>query len=80
MKSYTFTTPIINNFRTTDGQKKALKRLGLVTVRDLLYHFPTRYSHMSEVTTIQMADVGELVTIYGIIKNPKTRKVFNFFN
>ena len=76
MKSYTFTTPIINNFRTTDGQKKALKRLGLVTVRDLLYHFPTRYSHMSEVTTIQMADVGELVTIYGIIKNPKTGKTY----
>lgn len=69
-------TPVIGNFRTIESQKKALARLGIVTVRDLLYHFPTRYSHMSEVTTIELADVDELVTIYGIIKNPKTGKTY----
>ena len=60
----------------TESQKKALKRLGIETVRDLLYHFPTRYSHMSEVTTIGKAVVGERVTIYGTITNLKTGKTY----
>jgi ATP-dependent DNA helicase RecG len=77
MKEISLTTPLIGNFRTIDSQKKALGLLNLETVRDMLYHFPTRYSHMSEVTTIEMADNGELVTIYGIINNPKMGKSYN---
>jgi ATP-dependent DNA helicase RecG len=76
MKNLSLETPIIGNFRTIESQKKALQRLGIETVRDLLYHFPTRYSHMSEVSTIEMAAVDELVTIYGIIKNPKIGKTY----
>jgi len=76
MKQISFETPIIGTFRTLDSQKKALKRLRIETVRDLLYHFPSRYSHMSEVTTIDMAEIGEPVTIYGIINNPKTGKTY----
>ncbi len=76
MKQISLETPIIGNFRTIESQKKALKRLGIETVRDLLYHFPTRYSHMSEITTIEMAHVDTLATIYGIIKNPKTGKTY----
>ncbi len=76
MKELSLTTPIIGTFRTVDSQKKALKRLNIETVRDLLYHFPTRYSHMSEVTTIDTAKIGEIVTIYGIINNPKTGKTY----
>jgi ATP-dependent DNA helicase RecG len=77
MKQLAFETPLIGNFRTIESQKKALARLGIVTVRDLLYHFPTRYSHMSEVTTIEMAGIDDLVTLYGIIKNPKTGKTYS---
>jgi ATP-dependent DNA helicase RecG len=76
VKKLTLQSELAGNFRLLEPQKKALKRLGIETVRDLLYHFPTRYSHMSDVTTIAMADVGELVTIYGIIKNTKTGKTF----
>lgn len=76
MKQLSLETPIIGTFRTVDSQKKALKRLGIETVRDLLYHFPTRYSHMSEVTTIEMAQADDIVTIYGIIKNPKIGKTY----
>ncbi|MCI5050778.1 MAG: ATP-dependent DNA helicase RecG [Candidatus Pacebacteria bacterium] len=76
MKKISLETPIIGTFRTVDSQKKALKRLRIETVRNLLYHFPSRYSHMSEVTTIDMAEIGEMVTIYGIINNPKTGKTY----
>jgi len=76
VKNLNLQSDIVGNFRTTDTQKKALQRLGIKTVRDLLYYFPTRYSHMSEVTTIEMATPGELVTVYGIISNPKTGKTY----
>jgi len=76
MKDITLITPLVGNFRTVDSQKKALQRLNIETVRDLLYHFPTRYSHMSEVTTISMAGADDLVTIYGIINNPKIGKTY----
>ncbi|MCA9352774.1 ATP-dependent DNA helicase RecG [Patescibacteria group bacterium] len=76
MKKLNLQSNIIENFRVTDTQKKALKRLAIATVRDLLYHFPTRYSHMSEVTTIDQAITGELVTVYGIIDKLKTGKTY----
>ncbi|MCA9352076.1 ATP-dependent DNA helicase RecG [Patescibacteria group bacterium] len=76
MKNLTLQSKIEGNFRITDTQKKALKRIGIETVRDLLYHFPTRYSHMSEVATIERAPIGEPVTLYGIIDKLKTGKTY----
>lgn len=76
MKQTTLDSPIVGTVRTTESQKKALKRIGLTTVRDLLYYFPVRYSHMSSVVTINEASHDDLVTIYGIIKNPKTGKTY----
>lgn len=76
MKDISLNSPIVGTFRTLDSQKKALKRLNIETVRDLLYHFPTRYSHMSEVTTIKQSENDQHVTIYGIIKNPKIGKTY----
>lgn len=76
MNELSLNSPIVGTFRTVDSQKKALKRLNIETVRDLLYHFPTRYSNMSEVTTVEMASIGDTVTIYGIINNPKTGKTY----
>lgn len=67
---------IEKNYKLSPTQKKALQRLGLVTLRDLLYYFPTRYSHMSHVTTIAQATPGEMVSIYGIAKNPRVGKTF----
>ncbi len=76
MKKISLDSPLVGNLRTLDVQKKALERLGIKTIRDLLYYFPVRYSHMSSVVTIQEATQDELVTVYGIIKNPKTGKTF----
>jgi|AntAceMinimDraft_13_1070369.scaffolds.fasta_scaffold10661_3 ATP-dependent DNA helicase RecG len=76
MKQFSFDSLIVGNLRTIDPQKKALKRLGINTVRDLLYYFPVRYSHISSVVTIKETSHNDLVTIYGIIKNPKIGKTF----
>lgn len=59
---------------------KRLDTLGLVTVKDLIYHFPFRYDDFSNVTNVLEAQVGEKVTLQGeiwSIKNiyTKTRKV-----
>src|SRR3989344_4942846 len=34
---------LFEHFRLTDAQKAALGKLGIKTVRDLLYHLPSRY-------------------------------------
>ncbi|XKT75192.1 MAG: ATP-dependent DNA helicase RecG [Patescibacteria group bacterium UBA2103] len=62
--------------RMTEAKKKALKRLSIETIADLLYYFPARYENTSEVGTIKGIAPGEDVTIYGRIKSSKTGKTF----
>lgn len=64
-------------FRLDVNQKKALKRLGLFSVADLLYHFPVRYSDVSTVMKIADLMVGENATVYGKVSNLKTKKGFH---
>src|ERR1700682_5387717 len=45
--------------------QKKLKRLGVHTVRDLLFYFPSRYDDFSEVITIDQVKVGETVCVQG---------------
>lgn len=61
-------------FRLDVNQKKALRRLGLFSVKDLLYHFPTRYSDISEIKKIKDLKPGEMATIYGKVSKLKTKK------
>lgn len=57
-------------------QKSALKRLGLETIRDLVFYFPTRYSDISELHFINELKPGEVATILGKVKSSKTKKSF----
>jgi ATP-dependent DNA helicase RecG len=57
-------------------RKKALNRLKLFSVSDLLYHFPVRYSDMSTVKKISELNVGDVSTVYGKISKLKTKKAF----
>lgn len=63
-------------FRLTDDQKKALKRLGILTAKDLLYHFPSRYSDMASLSSIDSAEAGSTVTLYGKLSKLETKKGF----
>jgi len=63
-------------FRLNDHQKNAVKKLGLKTVGDLLYHFPTRYGDTSSIKNIESLVAGETAVIFGRISRLKTSKGF----
>lgn len=71
------TDPIGIHFtRLKTEQKSALARLGIRTIRDLLYHFPTRYESSEGIKTINSLIPGETVTLYGFLKGAKARKTW----
>ena len=65
------------HFRLALSQKNALKKLGIKTVLDLLYHFPTRYGDTSEMKNIANLKHGETAVIFGKISGLKTSKGFH---
>lgn len=70
------TDPLTSHFRLQEDQKKALTRLGIKTIRDILYYFPVRYTNVSEIKLIRDLVVGDTATVYGKISKLKTRKAF----
>ncbi len=67
---------LIEKFRLSDIEKKALHRLGLFSISDLLQYFPIRYSDISEIKNIDELTAGENATIYGEINKLKSKKAF----
>lgn len=67
---------ITSHFRIDEYQKKALSKLGILTVSDLLYYFPTRYSDISEIRHINTLTDGETVTLLGKISKLEIKKGF----
>src|SRR3989344_4164082 len=63
-------------FRLDINQKKALRRLKIFSVADLLFHFPVRYSDISEVKKIAELIPGDIATVYGKVSKLKTKKAF----
>lgn len=70
------TSLLTSEFRLVEPQKKALRKLGLTTVEDLLYHFPTRYGNTSQMKTISALVHGEEAVVFGKISGLKTSKAF----
>ncbi len=60
--------------RISDGYAKRLKRLGVTTIRDLLYLFPRRYDDYRSLKTISQLHYGEEVTIIGAVWDTKARQ------
>ena len=58
------------------GQRRAeqLSRLGVKTIRDLLYLFPHRYSDFQTMKPICQLKYGEVVTVVGTIKETRVRR------
>ncbi len=69
-------TPLTDIFRLTPLQKMGLTKLGITSVYDLLYYFPTRYSTIAEVRLIKDLVEGEQAIIYGRVLSSKTAKGF----
>ena len=72
----TLNSQISESFRITPIQKAALKKLGIVTIEDLLYHFPVRYGDTAEARNIESLRQGDTASIFGKISGLKTGKGF----
>lgn len=70
------TDNIESQFKIDINQKKALGKLSLSKIQDLLYYFPNRYTDISEFRHINTLQDGEHATIVGIISDLKTKKGF----
>lgn len=62
--------------RLKPEQKRGLHKLGIRTIRDLLYHFPARYESAGATGTIAGVSAGAEVTLYGTIRKPDIRKTW----
>ncbi|MDH5477826.1 MAG: ATP-dependent DNA helicase RecG [Nitrospinota bacterium] len=53
------------------GPRRAalFEKLGIKTIRDLLFHFPMRYEDRSQVKKIAQVEVGELVTLVAYVRS-----------
>lgn len=72
--SLTLESPISYVTRLLPVQKLALKKLQIHTVRDLLYHFPTRYSDIRELGRTDALEAGQGVTLYGKLSKVTLRR------
>jgi ATP-dependent DNA helicase RecG len=62
--------------RLKTEQKRALTKLGIRTIRDFLYHFPSRYENAGPTGTITGITAGSEVTLYGTVRKPDIRKTW----
>ncbi len=65
---------LTEHFRLTDIQKSALARLGIKTVRDLLYHFPSRYDIAGDEAVISGLVSGQEAAIIGTLEKLEAKK------
>ncbi len=65
-------TPLSKLYGVGPTKQKALKKLGLKTIRDLIFYFPFRYNDFSKIVPIDKIEPGQTLTILGEIKRIKT--------
>lgn len=65
-----------DHFRLHESQKRALTRLKIKTAYDLLYHFPTRYEHSGNQTTVEGLTPHADAVLFGTIRKPQTRRAW----
>jgi len=57
--------PVEKLLRLTHIQRAGLKKLGIATIRDLLYHFPARYESSADIKRIADTQPNETAILYG---------------
>lgn len=67
---------LTDHFRLTTFQTSALKRLGLHTISDLLFHFPIRYEQALHAKHINALVHGDNAVIYGTLSGIGMKKTF----
>lgn len=69
-------SPIETLLHPKQETKAGLRRLGCVTLRDLLFHFPVRYADASSYVSIANLADGADATVRGRIKKIETKRSF----
>ena len=67
---------LADHFRIDTPHKKALKRLRIESVTDLLYHLPARYEDISDVQSVGSLQKDQDTVVYGQLSGLKTRKAW----
>lgn len=67
---------LTQHFRIDAEHQKALKRLHIATVSDLLYHLPQRYEDISTIQSVGGLMKGQDAVVFGAIGGLKTRKAW----
>lgn len=68
--------PVSSHFKLTPAHTSALKRLGIMTIEDVLRHFPTRYEQAGSTATAAQLVPGTKVTLFGTVSKLKARKLW----
>lgn len=72
----TLSSPVTDLKGVGPSRARALQRLGIEFVRDILFHFPRKYEDFSTVTPIADLEVGKQMTALGIVVSIKENKGF----
>jgi len=64
------------HFRIDAPHQKALKRLRIATVEDLLYHLPARYEDISDIQSVAGLYKDQEAVVFGQLSGLKTRKAW----
>lgn len=67
---------LTSHFRIDVPHQKALKRLGITTVADLLYHLPARYEDVSDIQSVGGLQKDQEAIVFGQLSGLKTRKAW----
>lgn len=70
------TDTLKTHFRIDLEHQKALAKLGIVTVEDLLYHLPQRYEDISTIQSVGGLLKGQDAVVFGKVGGLKTRKAW----
>ena len=65
-----------SHYRLDIVHQKALKKLGISTVQELLYHLPARYEDVSDVQSVGGLSKGQEAIVFGQLSGLKTRKAW----
>jgi len=76
MPKYTLNMLIGDLPRIDEKYLKKFNKLGLKTVRDLIYHFPNRYEDFSKIVPIEELKLNEVATIQGEILKIENIRTF----
>ena len=70
------TDKLNDHFRIDIAHQKALKRLRITNIEDLLYHLPARYEDITDIQSVGGLQLGQEAVVFGQLSSLKTRKAW----